>query len=394
MASASWFLVAPKFVPLTRTYGSLTVADFLGSHYNSLHVRQVAAGIVAVSSVLYLIAIYRGASLALENFLDIPYTGCLLTVMVIVTLYTLLGGFESVVLTDALQGVLMLVGAVAMAVAMLHAGGGISTIFQTLKSQDPKLVSFFDGQGLSLAMAYSLSVGVKYLVEPRQLSRFYGLKNASALRIASIVAPLAIFVTYFCLLPMGAMARTIIPLDEISATETDRIVPHLLGQANLLGPVASTLFLVVLLSAAMSSIDSVLLVAASTIDRDLLPAAAMADHRATRAVQRIRVWVVVVSATAAVSALLPFTRDIVQMTAFSGSLYGACFLPTLVVGLYMRQRAAVAAIISMMVGATSVVVAFALKKMEVTAVHEVYPGILMGMATFVICNYVTRIQKD
>ncbi len=82
------------------------------------------------------------------------------------------------------------------------------------------------------------------------------------------------------------------------------------------------------------------------------------------------------------------------MTAFSGSLYGACFLPTLVVGLYMRQRAAVAAIISMMVGATSVVVAFALKKMEVTAVHEVYPGILMGMATFVICNYVTRIKND
>ena len=94
------------------------------------------------------------------------------------------------------------------------------------------------------------------------------------------------------------------------------------------------LFLLVLVSAAMSSIDSVLLVAASTISRDVIHLADVKSiNQDTRGeVRRTRIWIVIISLVAATSALLPFTQDIVRMTKFSGSLYGACFLPVLVVG--------------------------------------------------------------
>lgn len=101
---------------------------------------------------------------------------------------------------------------------------------------------------------------------------------------------------------------------------------------------------------------------------------------------RARVWVVVLAVVAAVTALLPFTRDIVQMTAFSGSLYGACFLPVLVVGLFVRRRSAVAAVWTMGVGGVCVIVAFGLKKLGITAIHEVYPGILTGMVVYVVAS--------
>lgn len=378
LACLSWFVVAPRFVPLTREYGSLTVADFLGSHYDSQLVRRVAALIVAFSSVLYLVAIYSGAARALEIFLDLPYEGCIVAVLLIVTTYTLMGGFESVVLTDALQGVLMLVGAVAIVAAMISVGGGVAQIVDDLRRQDARLVSFSNHDAISAAFAYSLAVGVKYLVEPRQLSRFYGLRDASALRLASIAAPIAIFITYLCLLPVGAMARVVLPLDSIS--NTDHVIPRLLGSANILGPFAGTLFLLVLASAAMSSIDSVLLVAASTIDRDLFPTADATS--VDSGVKRTRIWVVCVSLSAAAAALLPYTQNIVQMTKFSGSLYGACFVPVLVVGLFVRNRSAPAAIATMLTGAILVITVFALRNLGITDIQEVYPGMVVGLLVY------------
>lgn len=385
MAALSWFVVAPRFIPLTKQYQSLTVADFVGSHYNSQAVRRVAAVIVAFASLLYLIAIYRGASLALERFLDVPYMWCVVAVLVIVTAYTLLGGFESVVLTDALQGVLMLIGAVALAYALVSSAGGFAEIGQSLSKRDSKLLSWTDPAGLSAALSYSLAVGVKYLVEPRQLSRMYGLKDAKAMRTASLVAPIAILVTYMCLLPIGAIALNVLDpaaiTDATGAVDTDQIVPALLGDLQVLGDVVGTIFLLVLISAAMSSIDSVLLVAASTIDRDLLNPGQNTDN----SVRRTRTWVVVVSILAACTALHPIAKDIVSVTKFSGSLY--CFVPVIIIGLFQTRRSARAAIVTMVIGATTVVTAFVLKTMKVTSLSEVYPGMAAGVVVFVVSTY-------
>ncbi len=386
LACISWFVVAPRFVPLTREYSSLTVADFLGTHYQSPRVRRLAGFIVGFSSVLYLVAIYRGASLAIESFLDLPYAWCVIIVCVVVTAYTLVGGFKSVVLTDAVQGVLMLVGAVALFAALSSTGGGPDQILARLHDIKPSLTSFGDREALAATMAYSLAVGVKYLVEPRQLSRFYGLKDDTALRNASWIAPAAILVAYLCLLPLGAMARTV--LSDGTIDDTDQLVPYLLGPGNIFGELGGSLFLLVLLSAAMSSIDSVLLVAASTIDRDairLAEAYSVGDDTRIE-VYRTRIWIVAISVISAVTALSPVTQDIVRMTKFSGSLYGACFLPTLVLGLFAKNRNATAAIATLVSGAVTVIGVFVLRQLGYTSLQEVYPGILVGVTVFLCMN--------
>ncbi len=373
LALLSWTVVAPRFVPLTKQYEALTFADFLGTHSQSNAVRRLAGVIVAFSSILYLIAIYRGASLAIELFLGLPYLWCVLLAAVVVTSYTLVGGFKSVVLTDAVQGFLMLIGAVALFCALLFASGGIDSMMDRLRERSSVLASWTNSEGLAAALAYSIAVGMKYLVEPRQLSRFYGLRDRSALRTAAWIAPLIIFISYACLLPIGAMARTVIDSDTMS---TDRVVPYLLGPANLLGPFLGTLFLLVLISAAMSSIDSVLLVAASTMSRDVL------SDRSENEVKRVRVWIVVISLTAAGAALLPFAKDIIRMTKFSGSLYAACFLPVFVVGLFLQKRSAKAAILTMLLASASVVATLILRLNKVVAIQEVYAGIVVGLVVF------------
>ena len=127
----------------------------------------------------------------------------------------------------------------------------------------------------------------------------------------------------------------------------------------------------------MSSIDSVLLVAASTIDRDLFQRA-----NETKAVQSARVWVVIVSLISSIVAISPLNNDIIEMTAFSGSLYGACFFPALVVGLFWRGVPARAAIVSLVLGAAATIAWFVAKRLGLTSLHEVYVGMSVGLLTY------------
>jgi Na+/pantothenate symporter len=232
-------------------------------------------------------------------------------------------------------------------------------------------------------LGIALAFGIKFLVEPRMLSRFYGLKDRSALRMAAVIAPLLILVTYVALLPVGAFAHALIPADAIKST--DKVIPHLLSGVKVFGPVFSSLFLLVLMSAAMSSIDSVLLVAASSVDHDLINPGI--DD--ARAVARTRIWVVVISLASVCAALMPWAEDIVTVTALSGSLYGACFLAPLVVGLFWRRAGSTAAMSSMIVGGLTVIAWFIAKRQGWTHLHEVFVGLAVGLTIYIVVGLLT-----
>jgi len=387
LCAVSWFVVAPRFVPLTRKYESLTVSDFLGHHYQSLRLRRLASLVILIASVIYLVAIYRGSALALASFLDLDYELCVLLVFLVVTSYTLAGGFQSVVLTDALQGSLMVVGAVGMLIGLIIKGGGLGNMLEQVQLQDPKLVAWEGNMALINVLGLALAVGIKYVVEPRQLSRFYGLKNKQALRTASWVAPLLITITYISLLPIGALAHAVISMDAID--KTDQVVPYLLGTTKIFGPFLSTLFLLVLVSAAMSSIDSVLLVAASAVDHDLLTSGhpQVIQARVPGAVRRTRVWVVIISVVTMLISISPLQKDIVTLTSLSGSLYGACFLPALVVGLFWKRATAVASLVSCGVGSVTVIGWYLAKRWKYTDLHEIYVGLAVGLGTFLLLGW-------
>lgn len=381
----AWYLVAPRFIILARQYNSLTVADFLGHRYQSVAVRRVAAAVILVGSVLYLVAVYKASSIALQEFLGIKYQVAAVAIFLVVTAYTLVGGFRAVVRTDAVQGLLMAVGAVALLVAVVFHGGGLMTILGKVRDYDPELVSWRGKLPLMSIFGLALAGGMKLLVDPRQISRFYGLMDhpdKRALRVAQIVAPLLILITYLCTLPIGALAHALIPADAIS--DSDHVVPYLLGSSQIFGPILSSFFLMVLLSAAMSSLDSVLLVAASSVSRDLL----MIDAEDSRTIAHTRLWVIPVSLVSLLLALNPF-GDVVEITAFSGSLYAACFLPTLIVGMYWRRATATGALACMLVGSATVIGWYIAEKAKWTSLHEVYVGLVVAITAYVGVSVLT-----
>ena len=381
----SWYLVAPRFVQQTRRYNSLTVADFLGHRFNSRTVRRITSVVIVVASVLYLVAVYKGSAIALQEFLGLKYGPAVIVIFVIVTAYTLAGGFRSVVMTDAVQGLLMFAGAIALISVVVKQGGGLSQILDTLHTKDPELVSWQGKLPLLSILGLAFAGGVKLLVEPRQLSRLYGLRDDQALRTARIAAPILIIVTYLCVLPIGALAHALIPASAIN--DSDKVVPYLLGTSQILGPVFSSFFLLVLLSAAMSSLDSVLLVAGSTISRDLF---SQSNHE-TKGIRTTRIWLFVVSLASMVLALNPI-GDIVEVTAFSGSMYAACFLPTLVIGLYWTKGTAAGAISCLTTGSLVAIGWYSARKAGWTEWHEVYPSVSLALIAFVIVSLSSKQQ--
>jgi len=295
------------------------------------------------------------------------YRVAALLIFGVVTAYTLTGGLRAVVHTDAAQGVLMAVGAVLLFFGVLRAGGGLTAILEDVREVDPDYVSWRGKMPMLTVFGLSLAGGMKMLVDPRQISRIYGLRDDHALRSARLISPLLVLLTYLCLLPLGTFARALIPADAID--DTDLVTLYLLDTLQVLGPVLSSFFLLVLLSAAMSSLDSVLLVAASSIGRDIV----IVPDDDPKAIRWTRIGVVGISLTGMLLALNPF-GDIVSITAFAGSLYAACFLPSMVMGLYWDGGTRLAATVNVLVGAVVTIGWYFARRADMTEWHEVYVG--------------------
>ena len=233
------------------------------------------------------------------------------------------------------------------------------------------------------AMPFPLLVGImvagaiKFIVEPRQLSRFYALKDARAARQGLWVSLAAFAFAYSLLMPIGLYARRLFPDGTM---DTDRIVPELLSGGAVFSPTIGALLLLAMIAAAMSSLDSVLLVVASTFQRDVRGVwrAAESDQQALR---ETRWYVAIFAALTAVVALDP-PGEIVTLTAFSGSLYAACFLPCVVLGLTWRRGDGASVLASFGLGLATL--ALWPQTAWSAQIHPVFPAMGLSMLGYAV----------
>jgi Na+/pantothenate symporter len=220
------------------------------------------------------------------------------------------------------------------------------------------------------------AASVKFIVEPRQLSRFYALRNDAEVRKGRLVSTLSFLVVYALLAPIGLYARNIHPT---AFTDSDQVVPALLIDPAVFHPALSAFMLVALLAAAMSSIDSVLLVMASTCHRDLMGRwiRVRSDRAAIRATGA---YVAIFALITTLIALNP-PGGIVALSAFSGSVYAACFFPPMILGLYWKRGNGAAVMAALGMGLLTLLV---WKPLGIgPGVHEVFPALILSTASYV-----------
>ncbi len=373
---SAWVWIAPRLRAFTGAVDSVTLADYVGFRFESRTARTIAAIVVIFASFLYMIAVFKGIGSLLEIFLGVPYLAAIAFVFVVVMVYTSVGGFISVVKTDAVQGVIMVVAAVLLFGGTVHAAGGLGAI-ETIRIA-PLTEGLFRWDA---AMPFPVLIGIvvagtlKFIVDPRQLSRFYALADRRALRRGMIVSTAAFLVVYTLILPIGLYAHAVL---GSGLADSDLVVPRLLGEAGILPVLPASFILVAMLAAAMSSLDSVLLVMASTWERDVI---SLFHHvEEGRVVSETRRWVAIFAIITALLAIRP-PGSIVTLTAFSGSLYAACFFPAVVFGLFWKRGTGPGVIASLLLGATVLLVWDLLPFSA--RVHEVFPAMALSMLAYV-----------
>ena len=227
----SWTFVAPRLRRFASHFDALTLPDYLASRFVSERqvLRVAAAMVIIFSSILYLVAIFKGAGNLFQQFLEVRYEVAVGLVLLVVMLYTSIGGFVSVVRTDVLQGILMVIGSVTIFYFVTDAAGGVS-VLPELKNL-PSGAHLFDWNAaipLVVLLGIALSGSLKLLVDPRQISRFYALKDERSVNVGMWVALTGIVLIMFCLFPVGLYAHFL--LDGV--TETDMIVPMLVNDRS------------------------------------------------------------------------------------------------------------------------------------------------------------------
>ena len=374
----SWTMVAPKLRRFTTHWDALTLPDYLESRFGAGNrsLRTFAAVIILLASLLYLVAIFKGAGNLFERFLTIPYEAAVALTLVIVVLYTSIGGFVSVVRTDVVQGVLMILGSVTIFYFVFNAAGGMNAFPDLAAAPSTEhLFTINAGIPFIVLLGIALSGSLKLLVDPRQVSRFYALKDEHSVKTGIWIAVGGIAVIQLCLYPVGILARAL--LDGV--TDTDMVVPMLISDTGIFPLWVADFLVVAMLAAAMSSMDSVLLVAASVLYKDVVETVHPTAHPLTWT----RIGVVGFSVIAAAFALNP-PGGIVEITIFSGSLYAVCFFPAILFGLHWRKGTA-NAVLASMIGGVTVLIGWMLFGPRGT-VHEVFPALTVSIFLYTLIS--------
>jgi len=348
----AWFWVGPRLMSYSRGKQQITVTDFLADDSTGNARRAIvwtASGIIIFSFTFYVAAQFQGAGNTFSSSFGLSMTNSIFLGALIITIYTLLGGFWAVSVTDTVQGTLMGLTALLLPIVALSEAGGWSGFVQALQavSTPAQLSLTADNAGLMAigVIVGGLSIGLGTFGQPHMLVRFMALRDEKSLKQARIITIGWYGVVFGGMVLLGLIGHVLYPgidnPENIFFTLTD----------SLFTPVLGAILLAAVLSAIMSTADSQLLVAASAIAHDL----GLGKKHAQRSLLVSRLTIVgLVIFSVLVALYLP--EKIFSRVLFAWVALGAAFGPTLFMRLAGVQLKPVGVLLSILTGFSLAVV--------------------------------------
>ncbi|ATG73127.1 sodium/pantothenate symporter [Zobellella denitrificans] len=383
-------VLGKQFAHIARRVEALTINDMLRARYQSPLVVVLAALGLLAAFVATMVVQFIGGARLLETVTGLPYEGGLVLFAVTVLLYTLIGGFRAVVITDAVQGVLMLLGTLVLLAGVLHAGGGAAALFAGLAEIDPGLVrpqGPDEMLGISFMLSFWVLVCFGVIGLPHSAVRCLAYKDSAAMHrgivIGTLVGALLMFGMHFA----GALGRVLVP----DLTVPDKVMPTLM--LAVLPPLVAGLFLAGPMAAIMSTIDSQLIQASATLVKDLYlnylsrtPPSPAAIKGASRLVTLVLGLVVLWAALSPPDMIIWL-----NLMAF-GALQAIFFWP-LVLGLYWWRGNSAGALASMVTGALGygLLLHFGIKPL---GLHAIVPSLALSGLAYVLGSLLTAPPPD
>jgi len=339
----AWVVLGRRTRVMSKHLGTATMPDFLGKRYHSKAIRIVAALISFIFLIPYTASVYNGLSRLFGMAFNIPYIVCVLVMAILTAVYVILGGYMATAINDFVQGIIMLFGIAAVVVAVLNSNGGFFEAYKTLSQMESEYavteglkgayVSFFGPDPVNLLGVVILtSLGTWGL--PQMVSKFYAIKDERSIKTGTIISTFfAIVVAGGCYF-LGGFGR-LADVSEITVDGKlvyDAIIPTMLSK---LPDVLIGIVVVLVLSASMSTLSSLVLTSSSTITLDLIKPNLKKDLDEKKQLLIMRLFIVVFIVVSVVMAINPPTF-IAQLMGISWGALAGAFLAPLVYGLYWK----------------------------------------------------------
>jgi len=389
----AWLYVARPFKAQTDQFDSITVPDYLEARFRDDRnlFRKLAAVIIFSMVAFYTAAQLTAAGKAFDIFLGTGYLNGVLIGAAIVMFYTAVGGFKAVAYSDLIQGLLMLSCLFVLPIVGIVAAGGWSAMIDNLGTQDPFLLTPMGSEGLSVkgvvAVLGFMGIGLAFLGAPQLLARFMSARNDRELVRASLPAVACIIVFDVGAILSGMAGRALFP----DLGDPESVLP-VMGQA-LFHPVFTGIFLVVILAAMMSTIDSLLILASSTLIRDLLQKTLGSGASDARLATCGKLATLLLG-SAAVALAVTEAKVIFWFVLFAWSGLACAFAPPVLCALFWQRTTRQGALAGMAGGFVVTVAWAAFFKASFHDLYEMIPGFAAGLLLTVAVSLGTGTTRE
>ncbi|MBR6795713.1 MAG: sodium:solute symporter family protein, partial [Clostridia bacterium] len=347
----AWVILGRRTRLMSQNLESATMPEFFGKRYGSNALKITASIIAFVFLIPYTASLYNGLSRLFSVAFGIDYTVCIIAMAILTCIYVVAGGYMATAINDFIQGIIMLVGIVAVIAAVLMNQGGFSTALESLASiKGDSAVpgvynSFFGPDPLGLLGVVLLtSLGTWGL--PQMVQKLYAIKNEKAIAKGTIISTVfALVVAGGCYF-LGGFGRLFLTPEQVAADGYDAIIPAMISK---LPDILIGIVVILVLSASMSTLSSLVLASSSTITLDFLKGniiKKMSD-KLQLVIMRIFVGVfIVISVVIAVYQYKVGNSYIAQLMGVSWGALAGSFLAPFVYALYWKRTTKAACFVS------------------------------------------------
>ena len=398
----AWVILGRRTRVMSQHLQSKTMPDFFGTRYDSKALKITASAIAFIFLVPYTASVYNGLSRLFGMAFDIPYEISVIVMALLTAVYVILGGYMATAINDFIQGIIMLIGIVAVIAAVLNGQGGFMEAVKKLAElesdvavtagQPGAFTSFFGPDPINLLGVVILtSLGTWGL--PQMIQKFYAIKDEKAINTGTVISTIfAVVVSGGCYF-LGGFSRLFDSkeiYDANGAVIYDSIIPMMLSK---LPDILIGIVVVLVLSASMSTLSSLVMTSSSTLTLDFLKDNIIKKMDEKKQVFTMQIFIVFFVVLSVVIALDPPTF-IAQLMGISWGALAGAFLAPFLYGLYWKgvTKAAVWASFACGVGIT---VSNMFLKYIASPINAGAAAMITGLIVVPIVSLVTpKMKKD
>ena len=397
----AWAVLGRRTRVMTQHLDSATMPQFFEARFDSKALKLASSVIIFIFLIPYTASLYNGLSRLFGMAFDIDYSVCVIAMAILTGIYVIAGGYMATAINDFIQGMIMLVGIVAVIGAVLKTQGGLMEALEGLaKVTDPAVSdapgvfnSFLGPDPINLLGVVLLtSLGTWGL--PQMVQKFYAIKSEKAINKGMIISTVFAMVVAGGCYFLGGFGRLFSDKIDLAQGGYDSIIPTMLSE---LSPFLISVVVILVLSASMSTLSSLVMASSSTLTLDFIKGTLVKDLSVKKQLLIIRILIAVFIGISVVIAIIQYKSNITFIAQLMGVSWGAlagAFLAPFLYGLYWK-KATVASVWVSFLFSTVVMVANIFAKQAFPALLQspINAGVFCMLAGLVIVPVVSLFTK-